>query len=144
MARTLSVVFCCLLLSCCLSARDSAKASTYQVSIRGVELSSGEVITNVEVKVRAGAFRAISNMPVGWYLGVQNDASWQTSVTANSLVGAASLSNEELKRLTFLIEKNEFIDLKFNISGAVYVTKDYANTRRIELKMSAFSLAPER
>lgn len=58
------------------------------------------------------------------------------------MVGAAALSPEELKKLRFLIEKNEFGDLRFQIEGTVVVTTDFAKTRNIQLDSSNFRLTP--
>lgn len=139
-SRLLSL-FCFVLLLCAVNA-GAANTEQYTVSARALTVAAGERITNFEIHVTAGAFRGISNIPLGWGLAIDNDASWQTNVTANSGVGAASLTPEEFKKLHFVVEKNEFGDLKFNLSGAAYVTRDFEKTRRMPLKMSDFILAP--
>ncbi len=58
------------------------------------------------------------------------------------MVGAAALSPEELKKTKFLIEKEEFEDLRFQIEGTVVVTTDFVKTRNIQLNSSDFRLTP--
>ena len=58
------------------------------------------------------------------------------------MVGAAALSPEELKKLKFLMEKNEFEGLKFQIEGTVSVTEDFVKTRNIQLISTNFRLTP--
>ena len=96
----------------------------YAVSIRNLPLSAGELIVSFQIDVTAGAIQSISNIPVGWHLVLNNDASWQTRIIANSTVGAASLQPDDLRKVQFVVKKNEFGDLKFELSGVVSVTKD--------------------
>ena len=118
---------------------DNSKRSA--MSIQTIKISAGERIVSFEIRISAGAFRIISNLPVGWTVVIDNDASWQTRVTGSPEVGAAALS-EELKELRFLIEKNKFEDSKFRVEGTVSVTKDFQQTRKIWLNSSDLYLTP--
>lgn len=120
------------------------KTEEYTVSIPSLRVSPGESVVSFEIDVTAGAIRSLSNIPVGWYLVVDNDASWQTKIKANTTVGAAALKPEDLSKVRFVVEKNEFGDLRFEITGAVSVTKDYEKERRLSFKMSDFNLTPRR
>jgi len=121
---------------------DAQNNRRYAVSVDNLALTIDERITNFEIQITAGAFRDISNLPVGWEIDVDNDASWQTTVKASCQVGAASLEPEEFKKLKFLVEKSGGEDLKFGLGGAVYVTKDFQKGSRIPLKMSDFTVTP--
>jgi len=135
-------LFCLVLLP--ISTGNAEKVERYTVSIPHLRFFSGESVVSFEIDVSAGAIQSVANIPVGWYFVVDNDASWQTKITANSTVGAASLTAEEFKKLQFVIKKNEFGDLKFELSGAVSVTKDYEKEKQLALKMSDFAVAPRR
>jgi len=100
-------------------------------------------VVSFEVDVTAGAFESASNLPVGWYIAIDNDASWQTKITANTTVGAAALKPEEFEKLRFSIDKNESGGLKFRLSGIVSVTKDFQKSRPIPLKMGDFAVVPK-
>lgn len=103
------------------------------VSIQNVQLRSGERIVGLELHLVAGAIDSVNSLPVGWYFSVNNDPSWQTSVVANARVGTAALDVNSLREISFRTRKNEFGDLKFQISGAVIVTTDFVKERRLEL-----------
>ena len=125
------------------SAGAAEKPAEYTVSISNVRVSAGESVVSFEIDVTAGAFESVSDVPVGWYLTVDNDASWQTKIKANTTVGAAALKPEDLRKLRFKVKKNEFGDLKFDLAGTVSVTKDYQKERPLHLKMSDFALTPK-
>jgi hypothetical protein len=113
------------------------------VSISNLKISNGEVIGAFELDVTAGAIQAVQNLPVGWYVVIDNDASWRAKLAANTTVGAASLTSQELKNIRLVIKKGE-PDLAFNLSGVVSITKDYKSERKVELKMSDFVVTPRR
>lgn len=123
------------------NASAAGKVETCAVSISNLSTSSGEVITGIEIDVTAGMIQAVLNLPEGWYLVVDNDASWRTKITGNTTVGAASLSPAKLKKLRLVIRKDATY-LPFKLSGAVSITKDYEKERKVELKMSNFAVTP--
>lgn len=137
-------VSCCLFLVLAINTAGAQKSDRYTVSVANAKASNDESIVAFEIHVTAGAIKSVSDLPVGWYFTIDNDASWQTTVKANSMVGAASLRPDELKNLKFVIQKNEFGDLKFNLSGAVFVTRDFSKSRERPVSMSDFSLSPNR
>ncbi len=141
-------VSACLLLSLCLilsvlsinTVAAGPQRST--LSVQTIKLAAGERIVSFEIRITAGAFRTISDLPLGWTVDIDNDPSWHTKVTGSLMVGAAALSPEELKKTKFLIEKEEFEDLRFQIEGTVVVTTDFVKTRNIQLNSSDFRLTP--
>ena len=123
-----------------LPAGVAQKTAEYSVRIPGLRVAPGESVVSFEIYITAGAIQSVLNVPVGWYLVVDNDASWQTKIKANTTVGAAALKPEDFKRFRFLVKKNEFGDLKFELAGTVSVTKNFQQERPIQLKMSDFAL----
>ena len=124
-----------------LARNASAKLST-KVSFPKLQASNGEVIGFFQVRVTAGAFLAISNLPIGWYLDINNKPSWQTEVKGNTIVGSASLSPDELNKMKFLIQEHEIGDLKFDLTADVSFTTDYEKWRVVHLKTSDFLKQP--
>ncbi|MGA2904970.1 MAG: hypothetical protein ABSD98_14135 [Candidatus Korobacteraceae bacterium] len=94
----------CFILMLLVGATNAAKTERYAVCDRHLQASGDESVVSFEIHVTAGAFRGISNLPVGWGLVIDNDAPWRTKVTANTGVGAASLTPEEFKKVQFVIE----------------------------------------
>jgi CYTH domain-containing protein len=74
-----------------------------------------------------------------WYLVIDNDPSWRTKISGNTLIGAASLTSEEFKRIRLQVKKDETY-LTFSLSGMASVTKDFEKERRVPLKMSDFAV----
>lgn len=114
----------------------------YTVSIRNLEVRAGERVEQFLIEVTAGAFEAMSPIPVGWYFQFDNDASWNTYVKGQVTVGAAALSADQLKQLRFRVRKNEGGGVTFAVSGTVALTTDFETTRELSLRMSDFSVTP--
>jgi hypothetical protein len=125
------------LLAACLNAQ---KSPDLRVSIRDLGLGS-ERVTSIQISLASGAFQSVSNLPVGWYFTIDNDASWQTNMKASIMVGAAAMKSEDLKKIEFVVKKHEFGDLKFRVSGTIVTTLDFSTERKIELKMNDFLVA---
>jgi hypothetical protein len=104
----------------------------------------GAAIVAFEVDIAAGAVQSISNIPIGWYITIDNNASWQTRIKANSQLGSASLTPQALSKCEIVVRKNEFGDLKFQVTGTVSSTKDYREERQVHLSMGDFSVTPLR
>ena len=105
---------------------------------------ASEVEAPAEIDVDAGAIESLTNVPAGWYIGIDNDPSWHAKVKADTIVGAASMSPSDLRRIQAVIRKNEFGDLKFRLSGSVSITKDFEKETPLPLQMSDFAIATTR
>jgi hypothetical protein len=108
----------------------------YQVSLSGVPLGKNERVVAFELKVNAGAVDSVRNMPAGWHVEVDNDASWTTRVTGGATVGAAALDAERLQNISFTLLKNEFEGLQFKVSAEVVATTDFQTERHIPLQLN--------
>jgi hypothetical protein len=117
----------------------AALGNTYSISVPLLRTSAGERVVSFEIDLAAGTVQAVSNLPIGWYVVVNNDASWQTKVTANTTVGAAALSPEQFQKILLVVKTDETYS-KFAVSGTVSVTKDFKKERRLQLKMEEFGV----
>jgi hypothetical protein len=124
------------------SMRAAPRKEDLGVSVSNLSISTGEVIVSFEIDVTAGAIKSISNVPVGWYIIVDNDPSWQTKIKGNVRVGSASLSVEDFRKLQFVVEKNEFGDLSFGLSGLAFVTSDYNKQKQVPIMTADFAIVP--
>jgi hypothetical protein len=115
------------------------KNSIVNVSIPHVNLQDGERVVSFQVELTAGMVRSVSNLPKGWYVAVDNDASWRTQVKGNTLVGAAAMSAQELENVRIAVEKDETY-MKFSLQATIAATKDFEKERRITLSMKDFSV----
>lgn len=114
-------------------------AETFSVSLGPLDLTNKERIVGFQLKMTAGRIHSILFVPIGWNINIDNDPSWQTKITGSSVVGAAALSTNSLNNFV-IIEKNEFMDLKFDIEADVVVTENFEKERTIHLKMNELIL----
>jgi len=110
------------------------------VSIPNLICSADERIVGFEIEITAGMVRSVSNLPMGWHLIVDNDASWRTKITGTTEVGAAALSPSDLKKLRLLVTKDG-TESAFAVTGTASVTKDFQNSRSIALRGSDFAVS---
>lgn len=115
------------------------KPDVYNVSIPAIKATSDESIINIEVAVNAGTIQAVSNIPLGWQIHIDNDANWISHVRANATVGAASLAADELKRVVFNIRRNEADNFKFTITGTAALATTFEK-RKLDLTMQDFTM----
>jgi hypothetical protein len=136
--RKLSQVAALLLgtVSCAPSVRAD-QTQLLEVSIVNLDTSPGERVTDFQFKQTAAGVYQIERIPIGWHIVVDNDASWNTTIKGNIQVGAAAFNPEELQNF-MIVEKNEFGDLHFRLTGVVTVTKDFVKYRRMVLEDKNF------
>ena len=84
--------------------------------------------------------QTISNIPMGWYVELDNDASWKTTIKGNTSVGAAALYPDELRKLHITVQKDT-TNKPFAVSGTVAVTMGFEKTRNIPLAAADFELS---
>ena len=118
-----------------------ARAQTSVVSIPSIQIADGERIVGFEIHVRPGRIAALPTIPIGWNIQIDNDPSWDTSITGSVTVGAAALDCKFFKRF-LVVEKSEPMGGHFDIQGEIIVTKDFVTSRRIKLEPSDFKLLP--
>ena len=117
--------------------QQPAKRKAYSVSVPRLTTTTGERVVSFDIRITAGEVQALSNVPIGWYVVVDNDPSWRTKVSGNTTVGAASLSADEFQKIRLVVNSDETY-LKFAVTGTVSVTKDFAKERPITLKTADF------
>jgi len=101
-----------------------------------------ERVVAFEIDLTSGMVVSLSNLPKGWYVVVDNDASWRTKVRGNTLVGAAALDPQGFRNIQLTVEKNESL-LPFAVSGEVSVTTNSGKERLIRLGKADMSIAPK-
>jgi hypothetical protein len=112
----------------------------YSISIPNLKIEADSSIVSMDLHINAGTVQAIQNIPIGWNITVDDDASWRCKIKGNSTVGAASLQPDELKRLAFIVRRNESGNFKFDISGTLSTSRSFENAKQIEVKMQDFLL----
>ena len=111
-----------------------AHAQNVSVSIPSLNLMPKERVVGFDIHITSGRVARLSDLPIGWSISVDNDASWNTSAKGTSTVGAAAVDPSFFKNFV-VVEKNESLGIPFDVQGEVVVTADFATERRIKFAL---------
>ncbi len=117
------------------------KPDVYSISIPNVKVDADSSITSFQMDLNAGTVQSVEGIPIGWNVDISDDVSWRSRVSATSTAGAATLSAEELKRLAFIVRRNETDTFKFAVSGSVTTSKSFENPKKTDLAQKDFALS---
>jgi hypothetical protein len=142
MKRKVALIAALLTASVMAAAQNTAKTNeTFVLRIPHVLTTSGERIVGFEIELTSGMVQSVSNLPIGWYVQVNNDASWNTTIKGNVSVGAAALEPDELRQVRITVQKDTTKNENpFAVSGTVAVTTDFEKTRNILLVAADFEV----
>jgi hypothetical protein len=138
----ISVLFLVLISVVCVPIREAISGELQSMSIRSMPIQSKERIGGFVVRITAGRIARLTSVPIGWNISIDNDPSWNTSITGSLTVGAAALGPDFFKDF-LVIEMNEYMGLKFNVVMEVVVTKDFQSERTISLGLRDLILRKE-
>jgi len=104
-------------------------------------MTGNERIVGFEIHVHSGRVAQLPNVPIGWNISVDNDPSWETSVTGSISVGSAAVNANFLRGFMVVeAQKDAPSDLPFDLQGEVILTSDFVKERRIKLTMKDFQI----
>ncbi len=112
---------------------QSPSSSHATFNFANVQLQPGERIVQIQVHADASSFEAVSPLPVGWHITIDNDPSWRTQLIGSCYVGAAAIDSAKLNKLHFRMVISQYGGLKFALNASVTVTKDFEHTREIKV-----------
>ena len=115
-------------------ANEALSGEIFSLSIPQLAIAKQEKIVGFEVIVTAGRIVSFSTAPMGWNITINNDPSWHTKIIGSIIVGAASLGSNFFRDF-LMIEKYEFMDLKFNVDAEIVLTEDFESERHVYLNM---------
>jgi hypothetical protein len=118
---------------------EAARRQTIFVSIPALHATSKERVVGFEIHITSGRIAALPNVPIGWNVSIDNNASWNTLIKASSTVGAAAVDPGFFREF-LVVEKNESLGVPFDMGGEVVVTEDFATARRIKIGIKDFAL----
>jgi hypothetical protein len=109
------------------------------VSLPALRIAAGERVVGFEFEVTSGRIAQITDIPIGWNISVDNDASWDTKIHASVLVAAAALDGSCFKEFA-VIEKEGNTERPFEIKGKIDVSTDFSKVREIQVRMKDFTV----
>lgn len=98
MSTFVKLILLCLVL---LGPGVSASACTLAFA-SGFQAPEGQ-IAGLELTLRHGAVTSVKDVPIGWRLVIDNDPSWNMTVSGQAIVGAAFLPPATVPALSFMI-----------------------------------------
>lgn len=120
--------------------QSAPEKKEWSVSIPSLSVKAGERVVGFELRFKSARIVSMRDVPVGWDVHIENNPSWNASVTASALVGAAALDAGFFKHFV-RIEKNESLGIPFGLSGDVVVTRDFVKEHHIRISMREVQLA---
>jgi len=109
------------------------------VSVPALRIDAGERVVGFDFEVTSGRVAEITDMPIGWNISVDNEASWNTKIHASVLVAAAALDGPYFTDFA-VIEKEGNAEGPFEIKGKVVVSTDFSKVREIQVGMKDFTV----
>jgi hypothetical protein len=86
------------------------------VSLPALRIGAGERVVGFDFDVTSGRIAQITDIPIGWNISADNDASWNTKIHAFVLVAAAALNGSYFKDFA-VIERESEAETPFEIRG---------------------------
>lgn len=86
------------------------------------------------MNIASARIASLPDIPIGWHIAVDNDPSWNTSLSASIHVGSAAFEADTTFFQSFItIEKIVPELTKFDIQLEITTTTDFKNERKILL-----------
>jgi len=115
-----------------LSWSNAAQGQTMSLSIPALHATSKDRVVGFKFHVKSGRIAQLPNVPIGWNVSVDNDASWNSVIKASSTVGAAAVDPSFLRGF-LVVEKNEALGIPFDIEGELVLTEDFKTEKRVKV-----------
>jgi hypothetical protein len=112
----------------------------YSVSMPHLKVDQDWTIVGMDLKMNAASVEGVQNIPLGWTFTITDGSEWQTQIKGVCNEQAAALTPEEVKKIVFLVRKNEGPDSKFDIGGTYTTTKSFDNGKLNSVTMQDFSM----
>ena len=78
--------------------------------------------------IAGGGVAELAHVPAGWQISIDNDPSWQSSITGQAIVGAAALAPADVQAMFSVAEAPQAIaadlGLKFSLHGDLTIMQN--------------------
>jgi hypothetical protein len=111
------------------------------LSFAEIPLRAGERIVGFQLSLTAARVHSLREIPLGWQISVDNDASWNTEIRGAATVGAAALDAAFFNKLCFIETADASIPA-FSAEATFIVTADFQAQRDIVVGTDNVIVAP--
>jgi len=91
-------------------------------------LPAGARVMGFTFDITGGGVSALARAPAGWQISIDNDPSWQSSITGQAIVGAAALAPADVQAMFSVAEAPQAIaadlGLKFSLHGDLTIMQN--------------------
>ncbi len=119
----------------------AASADLYDLTVKDFKLAGTERIVGYKLKVTSGRIASLGKVPIGWNVTIDNDPSWNTTVTGSIIVAAAAIKPDYFSRF-IQIEKFKQEGISFDFELEITTTTDFEKEKTIILGKKHLALIP--
>ena len=108
-----------------------AQDHTQRFSIVVPQLPDGGRLMAFDITIKGGQVSTLRTVPAGWVITINNDPSWNGSVTGQAVVGAAALEVSDLAKILTVSPPPTLVQGEpMSLSGSITVTLNGDDTKR--------------
>jgi hypothetical protein len=138
-ARKLMLTAVAILLFFLVDCLNAVSGEPLHVAIPTDRLGGDGRVVGFAASIVSGRVSSLPNVPIGWYITIDNDPSWRTKIKGTIIVGAAALDpkhNPAFFEHFLTIEEEPSSDVPLDIQLEIVTTTDFTKERNILLKRS--------
>jgi hypothetical protein len=109
--------------------------------LRGISVAGRGADRGLQLSLTAARVHSLREIPLGWQISVDNDASWNTEIRGAATVGAAALDAAFFNKLCFIETADASIPA-FSAEATFIVTADFQAQRDIVVGTDNVIVAP--
>jgi len=119
----------------------AVSAEYYDLSVKNFKLSGVERVVGYKLKITSGRISALKKVPIGWNVTIDNDPSWNTTLTGSIIVAAAAIKPNFFDKFV-QVEKFEQDEIDFDLMLEIITTSDFEKETSILLDKKLLLLTP--
>lgn len=124
-------VLCLLMVPCFLYPVDAKAGELLTVSIKNLSTIQNERVLAFKITIKSAGVHSLPVIPIGWGIAIDNDPSWNTSVSGNISVGAAALNANFFKDFIVLEKGPDETPIEVTIEMTTRTNRNIDNEKTV-------------
>jgi len=117
---------------------DMEASETFCLSLKQGLIDKSR-ITQFRITINSGRIKFMKDVPPGWDISINNDPSWNSTIHATIIVGAAALNPDKFNNLVCIEVINQQ-DIEFKLEGEIATTSDFKDEKIAKISNTDFIL----